>query len=937
MSVSHNIFSFIAGEVSPKFYNRADLSKYPLGLSEAINFNIDFEGGASNRPGSGFLGGITEALGAVRMFRFEATGNDVVVILIRNKMLLMQNGQFFLDTAQTISGITAGTQTTVEVTGHGLANEDLVVLETVSNPTPQELADRVFQVAVVDANNFRLEWPGGGDVDSSNWDAPVPASFSLRKVTTLITQWGDLRIPDVRMTQDVNEAYFTHVATDPQLLAYDASTQTFTLSRLNPESINVGPPGVNGTPSAAGNSGFAFGVTAVNAQGEESVVSRPTFELGSVNYSVTEGSYTISWDRRVGSSFYNVYRTLIMPNTEITAAQELGFIGRAFGPVFVDNNIIPDFTKSPPNYNTPFVGGAVEAIGITAQGSGYARTVRVDLIDATGEGFVGYGVVNQAGNILDVQVVSPGRNYTAPTVSLSVTGGGTGAVLVAATPTPLTGNYPSVSARFQQRIVYAGTENQPATVWGTKPGTAYNFDFSPVPAADDSYTFTLDSPSNNPIRHMIALRQGLLIFTNYGVFQLRAATGSGVTATNALTEPQAYKAVSAVEPLAIDLNVLFTQQEGSAVYSMNYTYYTESFQLQDITVLASHLFTRDRQVIRMTYKEEPEKFIYCVRSDGRRLVCTYEPEQEVIAWTQDETRGLYRDSLVIQEDNRFTLYQVVDRYINGAWRRYVERQYVRDTSDVEDLRFVDSGLILDTERPDVELTFSAATGTGVTATADSSFWTSGHVGDIIYAAGGKAEITAVVSGTEATVTWLRDATSTIPQEPADIVLPVASGDWELVTPVTTLRNLEHLEGEDVAVLADGNVVENQTVTNGTITLQQAASRIIVGLPYTCSLTGLPPTAQRIILQDKRKTFLAAAVNTLETRGLSMGAKGSELFEIPNRTYEDWGEPINTYTGTRYSIVQDGWNIDTQMRFEQRYPLPASVLGFASLIEIGDDR
>lgn len=48
---------------------------------------------------------------------------------------------------------------------------------------------------------------------------------------------------------------------------------------------------------------------------------------------------------------------------------------------------------------------------------------------------------------------------------------------------------------------------------------------------------------------------------------------------------------------------------------------------------------------------------------------------------------------------------------------------------------------------------------------------------------------------------------------------------------TSITGLDHLEGETVAILADGDKVAPQTVTGGAITLSVAASKVHVGLPF----------------------------------------------------------------------------------------------------------
>lgn len=927
MSVSHNIVALNSGEVSPKFYNRTDLTKYPLGASEVLNFFVNFEGGVSNRPGTQYIGPLSGAGFGVRMFRWRATGNDYVLILVAGKFYFMRSGGLNLDAAVTTNGYTQGANTIVSTsTPHGYVTGDLIITSMGPGAEPSQLHQRYWAVGAVTTFTFEILEPTGAPVDSSTWAVWSAGTNSVRRLTYLGVPYLDHEVANVRITQVKNQAYVTHENHPPLTITYDPTTDSFA-STVATAGANAPPPAsVVLVPSAAGSAGMGVSITTIDANGNESIPSRPTFNVTSVNYSVSGGSLRVAWNSVPGAMYYNVYRSLLLPDgINVTMADDLGFIGRAYGPQFIDNNIIPDFTKTPPQRSAPFVNGAIAEVNVTANGSGYTRDSVVTVNDATGSGAIIYPVVNSGGVIISFRVIDPGRDYTAPTLSIS---GGTGAtadiVLSGAT-----GNYPSVSARFQQRIVYGSTINNPETIWGTKSGTEYNFDFNIPPVASDSYTFTLDSPDVSPIRHMVALRQGLLLFTNYGVFQLRAASGAGVSATNALTDPQAYKSVGEVEPLAIDLNVLFMQQEGSAVYSMNYTFYTESFQLQDITVLASHLFTNSNKVIRMDFMEEPDKLVYATREDGTRVVGTYEPDQEVIAWTRDATQGLYKDQLVVLEDERFTLYQIVDRYINGTWRRFIERQYYREYDNIEDAKFVDCGL-----SRSFFTTTTTLTRNGTNLTSDGSVvWS---VDDVVFAGGGRARITIVNSSTDVDVVWEIEPTDIIPQVLGQPPQSYAPGNWTLVTPTDTVSGLTHLEGEQVSVLADGNVIEGLTVTNGSLTLPRPFAKVTVGLPYVSRLTTLPPASQQIILDDKRKSFMGAAVHTEETRGLLMGAAGEELYEIPNRTTETWGETIRQYEGRRYSLVDDGWSMDAQMQFEQRYPLPAGILGFASTLEIGDD-
>jgi hypothetical protein len=53
---------------------------------------------------------------------------------------------------------------------------------------------------------------------------------------------------------------------------------------------------------------------------------------------------------------------------------------------------------------------------------------------------------------------------------------------------------------------------------------------------------------------------------------------------------------------------------------------------------------------------------------------------------------------------------------------------------------------------------------------------------------------------------------------------ISSLQWSIGTPVTTISGLNHLNGLQVSILADGSVQPSQIVTNNSVTLQSPASQ-----------------------------------------------------------------------------------------------------------------
>src|SRR5690606_17538108 len=72
-------------------------------------------------------------------------------------------------------------------------------------------------------------------------------------------------------------------------------------------------------------------------------------------------------------------------------------------------------------------------------------------------------------------------------------------------------------------------------------------------------------------------------------------------------------------------------------------------------------------------------------------------------------------------------------------------------------------------------------------------------------------------------------------EPAADAFYVDCGASYRGAPATAIAGLAHLEGETVAVLADGATHPPRVVTDGAIALERAASTVHVGLAYASVL------------------------------------------------------------------------------------------------------
>ena len=374
-----------------------------------------------------------------------------------------------------------------------------------------------------------------------------------------------------------------------------------------------------------------------------------------------------------------------------------------------------------------------------------------------------------------------------------------------------TGNYPTKITFFEERLFYAGTTQQPSTVFSSMSA---DFDkFSPTSKDgsvndDNGLQFTLVSDQVNQITGMYG-GKFLAIFTKNGAFNMSSGSATqGLTPTtiqvvNETNDGAADKKVSPASK-----SVLFIGKNKKRLREFAYNIDYDSFTTPDMTVLSEHVGFGGFE--ECAFANYPNNILWVRRGDGVLLGFTYYRDQDVTAWHRHTIAGTNAKvksiAVIPGVDDAFdTLYLIVERTINSATTQYVEfleqdfRGADGDTKD--DQFYVDSGL--------------------------------------------------TYSGSAA----------------------------------TSISGLSHLEGQTVAVLNNGAVESNKTVSSGSITLTNSTTKCHVGLPFTAELesVNVEPKSQYGTTQGKRGRIDKVIFRLFETPALKAGPASSSVDVVPFRT------------------------------------------------------
>lgn len=157
------------------------------------------------------------------------------------------------------------------------------------------------------------------------------------------------------------------------------------------------------------------------------------------------------------------------------------------------------------------------------------------------------------------------------------------------------------------------------------------------------------------------------------------------------------------------------------------------------------------------------------------------------------------------------------------------------------------------------------------------------------------------------------------------------------TPKTEITGLSWLEGETVGILADGGVEPPQQVKNGKIVLEKEASVVHVGLLYNAELQTLPLASANIpdgsYGSAHKKNVKGVELRVVNSSGFSAGPSFDRLVEYPARSTELAGTPPSPSTGVLGVEIHPKWNNSGQVCIRQANPLPLKVISLTTTVEI----
>ena len=328
--------SFSAGEISPTLYGRVDLSKYSTGLRTMRNFYVSRNGGAYNRPGTGYRATVQDSTNLVRLKSFTTQQGYKYLLEFGNFYVRVTDQGIPVNTVPLqVAGYSAngGTTTTtlIMAAAHGWKVGDVITWSvvgqgtTVSNQTSTITAASTYAVSFAFNSSAIGTFSGG----IASLQAQRPVTFATPFASTILRQ--------LTFAQDQNTLSIVHQTVYPQTLTYyGRQSWAFDNVSMAPKTPSV--TGLIANPNSTGTQVAFWGVTAIDADTfEESYVTT----VSSSSFPSTSQPVNLTWVQVANAIEYNVYYG--------TSASNLGFKTVTYQNGYSDiGTLNVDFTDPPP-------------------------------------------------------------------------------------------------------------------------------------------------------------------------------------------------------------------------------------------------------------------------------------------------------------------------------------------------------------------------------------------------------------------------------------------------------------------------------------------------------------------------------------------------------------------------------------------------------------
>lgn len=188
--------------------------------------------------------------------------------------------------------------------------------------------------------------------------------------------------------------------------------------------------------------------------------------------------------------------------------------------------------------------------------------------------------------------------------------------------------YPSSVGIINGRIAYGATDHQPSTVWLSGVDDYDNFEAG----VEDADSFSLTLTTHNEIVWLNAL-DGLVVGTTGGIWVGRSSRlDTPITPTNFNCKEYVTFGSAPIQAIKVNNSILYVDEARRKVREFTAGQTSDEYVAADLTALAENL--TEGLISGIAFQKNPDPILWCTLATGMLLSCTYDREQDVVAWAE---------------------------------------------------------------------------------------------------------------------------------------------------------------------------------------------------------------------------------------------------------------------------------------------------------------
>jgi hypothetical protein len=920
--------SFSGGEWSPNLYSRVDITKYRSAAALLENWFVDYRNGASTRPGTKYVIQAYDSVNPVRLISFQSSFNVGYAIEVGNGyMRFIYQGAPVLETSFNITAITKANPAVATVTSNDFVAGDWIYITGVVGMT--QVNGRYFKVLAVAGTSVTLGYLDGTNLNSTAFSTYTSGGTAARiyKISSPYTSSDDLRL--LKFAQSSTSMILCHPNHPVYILSLISAASWTLIPATFGATVSAPAAPTITTTMGAGSMNYSYGVTSIDANGQESSMSTAGALASKTDLRTTaSATNTVTWSAVAGAVAYNVYEAAVVNGAAVPSGATYGYIGTTQGVVFNDSNIAQNFSITPPVARDPFNGKAVNAVSVTSAGT-YTTVPTVV--------FTGSCIIPAAATAtLSVQGVPAGAagvNYAVNDVNtyangvqervLTVGGGGqiTSSTFINR-GSVTTGSVPS-SPMSQISTTGIGTGATITNSWGvsavniTSGGSGYVS--APTVSFSSGAATATATVASSPVYPEVP-----------GFIQQRLFLGGAPTspATFYLSQPGQYFNFNVTFPAAADDSISATLVSstlnsiksvvGSSAGGLIFTdkavwllnggsYGSAATAINSVANPQSYIGANDVPPIIANYD------ILFVQSKG----------SAVRSLTYSVYQNVYTGADVSVQSSHLFYGHTVDEWC-WAESPFYTAQAVMDHGTLNVLTYMK-------DQEYVGWSHYTTSGLFKSVCSVTEVLSSDVAVDAVYTVVQRTVNSVAVKYIERFAE--RDYSAGYASAS---VWCVDSGLQYNGAPATSFTGGEHLSGLTVTGLADGvEITPFVMASTGFFTLASAASVVTLGLAYDCDLQTLPLDVGEPSVQGAVKKITQVDVRVVDTLGLQIGSSFDDLVDMQDLVLGNVSSALtgqvsqivtDLVTGDAITYLDPTYTVPGQYCIRQDKPYPATIAG-----------